>query len=194
MKTIEELDKYLCAKYPKMFRDRHASMQTTCLCWGLEIGDGWSNILLSLCSNIQWHINQSRKQRASAVTFNRALAAGLPAMLKYHQGRSKEPSEWDTKYAARDIEIGLPRPVPDKISQVVITQVKEKFGSLRFYYQGGDEQIDGMVRMAESMSEVTCDECGSPGRIRPGGWLRCLCDTHAQASGHLTTEEEENSL
>ena len=34
--------------------------------------------------------------------------------------------------------------------QVVVEQVKEKFGGLRFYYQGGDEQIHGMVRMAEA--------------------------------------------
>ena len=45
-------------------------------------------------------------------------------------------------------------------------QVKEKFGTLRFYYTGGDDRIDGMVRMAESMSAVTCETCGAPGKLR----------------------------
>lgn len=194
MKTIEELDKYLCAKYPKMFRDRHASMKTTCLCWGLEIGNGWSNILLALCSNIQWHIDSDRKRRADALKFNRALSKGLPEMIKYHQGRKKEPNEWDIKYATRDFEIGLGRPVPDKVHQVVITQIKEKFGSLRFYYQGGDDEISGMVRMAESMSGVTCEECGAPGHQRGGGWIVTLCDEHAEKRGMVLSKEEEEAI
>lgn len=66
---------------------------------------------------------------------------------------------------------------PD-VPQVVAQQVKEKFGSLRFYYQGGDEYISGLVSMAEAMTEVTCEECGSPGETRSGGWIRVLCDKH----------------
>jgi hypothetical protein len=68
--------------------------------------------------------------------------------------------------------------VPEACEQVVVDQVKEKFGGLRFYYTGGDDLIDGMVRMAESMSEVTCEECGYPGTTRGGGWVRTLCDKH----------------
>lgn len=70
------------------------------------------------------------------------------------------------------------RTIPDEVVQVVATQVKEKFGTLRFYYDGGDDKIDGMVRMAESMSAVTCETCGAPGSTRGGGWIRTLCDHH----------------
>ena len=64
------------------------------------------------------------------------------------------------------------------VPQVTIDQIKEKFGCLRFYYSGGDEYISGMVTLAESMSGVTCEECGSIGERRSGGWIRTLCDTH----------------
>jgi hypothetical protein len=64
------------------------------------------------------------------------------------------------------------------VPQVVAEQVKEKFGTLRFYYRGGDEVIDGMVRMAESMSGVTCEECGAPGVTGGQGWIKTLCETH----------------
>jgi uncharacterized Zn finger protein (UPF0148 family) len=30
--------------------------------------------------------------------------------------------------------------------------------------------------MAVSMSAITCEECGNPGRSRDGGWIRTLCD------------------
>jgi hypothetical protein len=64
------------------------------------------------------------------------------------------------------------------VPQVVVEQIKEKFGGLRFYYQGGDENVAGMVRMAEAWADVACEECGGIGKRRGGGWVRTLCDKH----------------
>ena len=63
-------------------------------------------------------------------------------------------------------------------SQVVVAQIKEKFGGLRFYYDGGDDSVRGMVRMAEAWADRHCEECGKPGTRRSGGWLKTLCDEH----------------
>jgi hypothetical protein len=63
-----------------------------------------------------------------------------------------------------------------------IAQIKEKFGGLRFYYNGGDDVIDGMIRMAESWAVRTCEVCGESGIPRSGGWIRTLCDTHYNES------------
>lgn len=125
----QELDDELCAKYPKIFRDRHANMTETCMCWGIETGDGWYGIIDQLCAAIQQHL------------------------------------DWQN----RDGE---------KVAQVVAEQVKEKFGTLRFYYRGGDDVIDGMVRMAEAMSAITCDTCGAPGKLSGSGWISTRCDLH----------------
>ena len=64
------------------------------------------------------------------------------------------------------------------VPQVRVRQVKEKFGGLRFYYDGGDEHVSGMVRMAEAWADASCEQCGAPGTRRHGGWIRTLCDTH----------------
>ena len=125
----DDLDRQLCEKYPLIFADRNKSMMETCMCWGFEHGDGWYQIIDSLCGNIQNHI------------------------------------DWQTKQG---------KTVP----QVVATQVKEKFGTLRFYYNGGDDVIDGMVRMAEFWSAVACEECGAPGTQNSRGWIKTLCETH----------------
>lgn len=61
---------------------------------------------------------------------------------------------------------------------VAVAQIKEKLGGLRFYYDGGDDTVDGMVRMAESWAARHCEECGKPGESRSGGWIRTLCDEH----------------
>ena len=70
--------------------------------------------------------------------------------------------------------------VQEEIPQVIVSQVKEKFGTLRFYYDGGDNRIDGMVRMAEAMSSVICETCGNRGHIRGRHWLYTACDEHSK--------------
>jgi hypothetical protein len=82
----------------------------------------------------------------------------------------------------------------ETVPQVVVEQIKEKFGGLRFYYQGGDEQIHGMVRMAEAWADRSCEECGAPGERRNGGWIRTLCDQHeAEHQERLRTREMKSS-
>ena len=66
------------------------------------------------------------------------------------------------------------------ISQVVATQVKEKFGSLRFYYNGGNDLIQGMVWFAEHLSHYICEECGKEGEVvNKSAWLMCRCPEHS---------------
>ena len=64
------------------------------------------------------------------------------------------------------------------VTQVTIAQIKEKFGGLRFYYDGGDDNVHGMVRMAESWADHSCEECGAPGTSGGKGWIKTLCPTH----------------
>ena len=66
----------------------------------------------------------------------------------------------------------------DDCPQVVVAQIKEKFGGLRFYYDGGDEYVSGLVTMAAGWASHACEECGASGVLRHGGWLKTLCDTH----------------
>lgn len=61
---------------------------------------------------------------------------------------------------------------------VTITQIKEKFGGLRFYYYGGDEYVAGLVAMAECLSYKTCEVCGSPGKTNSNGWISVTCEAH----------------
>lgn len=61
---------------------------------------------------------------------------------------------------------------------VKAVQVKEKFGGLRFYVNGSDDYVNGMIRMAESISYKMCEVCSSPGTSRSGPWIRVLCDAH----------------
>jgi hypothetical protein len=55
-------------------------------------------------------------------------------------------------------------------------QVKEKYGTLRFYMTTSTDEMESLIDGAESKSAKTCENCGSSGKLRRGGWLRTLCN------------------
>ena len=67
-----------------------------------------------------------------------------------------------------------------ELKQVTVDQVKEKFGTLRFYTTGGDRLTDGMIWFAEAMSGKICETCGKPGEVRGKGWYYTSCEEHAE--------------
>jgi hypothetical protein len=56
----EERDKTLCAKYPKIFRNRRGDPKQTLMCFGFEHDDGWFDIIDTLCHTIQHHLDWKR--------------------------------------------------------------------------------------------------------------------------------------
>jgi hypothetical protein len=53
----EELQNKLYEKYPDLFSNRTKSPMGSCMCWGCEIGNGWYELLSSVC----WRISQHEK-------------------------------------------------------------------------------------------------------------------------------------
>ena len=130
-----ELDALLCQRYPKIFADRRASIQTSCMAWGFSCGDGWFEIVDAICARLQHMID--------------------------HEGAP----------------------------QVVASQVKEKFGSLRFYAQCVTQaQLDEIQRIAGRSNRI-CEVCGAPGAIVvASGWHQVRCAEHTPA-GALSFSE-----
>lgn len=56
------------------------------------------------------------------------------------------------------------------------SQVKEKYGVLRFYMAASNNEMDSWIQEAEEESERTCERCGAPGKLRGTHWLATLCD------------------
>jgi len=172
----QELDKLLCEKYPKMMVNRNKNMQETCMCWGFECGDGWFNILDQLMGSIQHHIDWKDKQRKWAIEYNEMAAQAKAGNFELFEETTKaQPNDEYKEKRLAEIVAGDFREVPESIPQVTLDQVKEKFGTLRFYYSGGDDYISGMVSLAESLTGVTCESCGNTGERRGGGWVHTYC-------------------
>ena len=66
-----------------------------------------------------------------------------------------------------------------KENPCVALQVKEKYGSLRFYHNGGNDEICDAVWKAEEESENICEGCGAqPATLESDmGWYSTMCDS-----------------
>jgi hypothetical protein len=62
---------------------------------------------------------------------------------------------------------------------VHVHQIKEKFGTLRFYHSGAPkdlyEDMEKVIREAEAYTTKVCCRCGEPAE-RSGGRFSVLCD------------------
>lgn len=167
------LDKYLCEKYPKIFADRCKSPQETCMCWGVDTGNGWFFLIDSLCSSIQNHVNNPDYKPAK--TFKNYIKKPLIWICdKFHWYKIRPSLDY----------VNVPR------IQVVADQIKSKYSGLRFYYHGGDDIIDGMVRLAEELSYCICENCGIMNETvmrNQAGWIETLC------TNCMRPEKMENS-
>lgn len=97
--------------------------------------------------------------------------------------------------------------------QMIADQVKEKYGSLRWYFHTirtpvlptedtlTDEQsriwhniIDDLVQQAEDKSEHTCEECGEYGKVCGTGWYRTLCKTCADKDERYKYNDKDDVI
>jgi len=176
-----ELDQKLCAKYPKMFVNRDKSKMESCMHWGFSHGDGWYNIIDSMCE---------------AMTYGYTTSVEVSAELGVKWGI--EPTVWNNEPPRYFLDVEPP--------QVVVDQVKEKYGTLRFYHhlefeprfcglaygenktpaaheiaEGYSQFIDGIIHYAEVLSGRTCEETGKEGEMHVGnGWYRTLNREYAK--------------
>lgn len=127
-------DNKLCQIAPHLFGDRHANMQTTAMCWGFEVGNGWYKLL-----------------KEAALKLEPLIVTEI----------AKNPQGW---------EYGFFR----------ASQVKEKYGTLRFYLSGGTDEMYAITDKAERQSSKICEKCGKPGKLRGRGWLYTACNRHTR--------------
>jgi len=170
-----DLDEALCAKYPLIFKDRNENMQHTAMCWGFSHGDGWYNILDVLCGMLTSDYRQAKSR------YDHLIEVGV--------GGTLYGTKLVTQEAIDEAKIKLDE---ETLKVPVASQVKEKFGGLRFYVNGATDKHWNFISVAENMSYRTCEECGAPGKTYTDGWHRTLCDIHAQMDGREQQYESDD--
>ena len=96
---------------------------------------------------------------------------------------------WDLCIDLEKLDVDYQKTIPDDakakgilelgydIYTFKVTQVKEKFGTLRFYTNGCSEEMYARIREAENQSAEICEICGELGTIsRRHGWTSTMCE------------------
>ena len=152
-------------------------MKETAMCWGFECGDGWYNLIDTLC------VLLTSDYRS--------------AQSRYNSIKDKvDQPQWEgsKKIVTQEMIDDAKAKLDEETAKVpVASQVKEKFGGLRFYVNGATDKHWNYINFAESMSYTICEECGAPGKTYTDGWHMTLCDIHAAMNGKEEEYEYEEN-
>jgi hypothetical protein len=131
----KELEDKLFDEFPDLFfQKKDASSKLFC---GIKTGDGWFNLIRSLCRIIQIHVNNQNNNGSKII-------------------KQSEEKLYEVNLDELDNRKFFVQPE--------IIQIKSNMGGLRFYLSGGDGYIFGAITLAEDLSFEVCEFCGSPGR------------------------------
>ena len=159
----KNLQAKLYESYPNIFRQKDLSAQETAMCWGIACGAGWYNIVDVLCMHLKYLIDEPHKN-----------------IKMYTEWSNKASSKAEIKKYQSYIDLEKQKIIP----QLEAVQVKEKYGTLRFYLhqypsnEVASAKVREVISFAESMSACTCELCGRPGTLNTGSsWLSVRCPT-----------------
>ena len=60
------------------------------------------------------------------------------------------------------------------------SDIKEKYGTLRFHHFGAGKNTDYVLMRYEQLSQCYCEHCGKPARYVTDGWIEYLCEDCAK--------------
>jgi hypothetical protein len=180
---MDNFEQYLMQKYPDLFY-KNESGELECPC-GAWVPQGWEKTVDDLCGAIVQYTKRTYRYSDGEITNNayyfwKACASFInwcykmfPKSNKWQY--NKHVFSFIEKFRQRYYKcVKYNRVYPPDVK---IDQIKEKFGELRFYYSGGDDQVSGMVRFAEYLCTKTCEVSGEKGGICiRGNWYKTLSE------------------
>lgn len=186
----KELQEKLYKDFPEIFIEHTLDMSVTCMCWGLECGDGWEPLIRNMCGMLTRR-SHNFVPKKEAFPYQNKLQVWLHNKCRKIERWLKLPNE--TLYTSNfDRYAAFPG------FGVKFTQIKEKFGTLRVYHDVypkftqeevahlskkriAEEEVrfvgyvDGIIAYTEYMSSKTCQNDGTPGKLYPMGWWHTVC-------------------
>lgn len=125
---------------------------------------------------------------------NKKLIEKYPFLLPRNRWTDEVSEDYDYSYTEMDAMPGgwriafgdamleeLAAALGDYAKEYRITQIKEKYGGLRWYDNGAPTHCGhyGVINKYESMSYHICIECGAAATKVSTGWISPYCDTCA---------------
>ena len=143
------------------------------------------------------------------VELNKRMVEEFPFLLPKNRWTGKVSEDYDYTYNELDaLEYGWKKAFGyellcelrdelikgNYLNDYSIAQIKEKYGTLRWYDFGAPEGAYNIIRKYERLSAEYCYICGSPATYETTGWINYVCEdclVRHKLKGRLIMKEEE---
>lgn len=140
------------------------------------------------------------------IEYNKQLIEKYPFLLPHNRWTGKVHPDYDYSYTELDAmpdgwRTAFGEQMCEEIEEELekhnlqneyrISQIKEKYGTLRWYDFGATEKIlREIIPKYEKLSERTCIKCGKPATRVTLGWISPYCDDCCPMGEYSTSVEE----
>lgn len=181
-----ELEQKLIEKYPVLFQDINKSPKETCMCWGIEAGSGWYDIIDNLCG----YLTNLQESRAFYLGFKQEVIdsndKSFDACLKcpdivFVQIKEKYGTlrvYWSFKEIENYEELKAKLAKPEQLDEYI-----DRYSNM----------IENAIDFCEYLSSKTCEVTGKPGKLYSKGWCVTLCKEEAIKRFGYDPDEEDNN-
>lgn len=131
---------------------------------------------LSLISNS----NLDKESIEKIVSYNKSLIRKYP-FLKLNNNDYMStwadmlPTGWRLKFGESLFNELKETIKKYKLNKYEIVDIKEKFGTLRWYSFGGNEETENIIKKYEDVSQYVCQICGKPAEVVTLNWIGFYC-------------------
>jgi hypothetical protein len=143
------------------------------------------------------------------VELNKKMVEEFPFLLPKNRFSGEVSEDYDYTYTELDaLEYGWKKAFgydllcelrdalvkANYLQDYFIAQIKEKYGTLRWYDFGAPEEAYKILRKYENLSAQYCYICGNPVAYETSGWINYVCEdcfVRHKLKGRLIIAEEE---
>jgi hypothetical protein len=100
------------------------------------------------------------------------------------------PKGWFELFLQLCEDIREPLERCDQLDKFRFLQVKEKYGWLRCYNSGANEEVNDIIDKYEVLSTQVCSMCGQPAKYMTNGYICPYCSNCVEKSGELISSAD----
>lgn len=171
MKNYDDLVK----KYPELFGVQEDSQEPFAH-FGFECNIGWYDIIDKasqiIYSEYKHHLYMQKMYKRDLDDIEKTIE-------KRQSWDKDKTREWIIAHTEASYSSYSKMAEEEKERLPKTAQIKEKFGTLRWYVNNADKTSQKIIDFAELMSENTCEVCGEYGKTYTTGWHKTFCLKHA---------------
>jgi hypothetical protein len=158
----------LMNQHPVLFGQKDLPMSQTCMCWGIDCGPGWIDLLKDLCNDL----DDIMEKYDCTIEATQVKEKYGTLRFYYNISTKNEPS-----FLENLLEKAIQIP-GYKFWNLLNIRMYDLINEIPYWkkFRAVDKLVMDLIDKAEEISSRTCEDCGKPGQANEAGWISVKCD------------------